>query len=261
MRLKNYKPTSPGRRHRLALHKNLLGKNSNLLKNLIHPLKRTGGRNSITGRITAWHRGGGAKRKFRLFKGKNFFGGFIVISIFYDPVRTAYVSVLFNFISKKFEFNLSSFRVLPGSCFIYSNNLDKRNLGSRSSLKHLPPGSIVHNVGEKNSRLGLFGRSAGTFCRIIQKSDSTVKLKLPSGKLIEVSNNFFGTLGSVSNLENRFIVPGKAGYSRLRGRRPIVRGIAMNPVDHPHGGRTNGGRPSVTPWGKPTKGKPTVKRK
>jgi len=100
MRLKKYKPTSPGIRHRLALHKNLLGKNSSLFKNLLYPLKSTGGRSSITGRTTVWHRGGGVKRKFRLFKGKNFFGGFIVIAIFYDPVRTAYVSLLFNFVSK-----------------------------------------------------------------------------------------------------------------------------------------------------------------
>ena len=116
-------------------------------------------------------------------------------------------------------------------------------------------------MGTKDSRLGLFGRAAGTSCRIIQKGDGIVKLKLPSGKLVDVSSNFFATLGSVGNSEHRFVVPGKAGYSRLRGRRSIVRGIAMNPVDHPHGGRTNGGRPSVTPWGKPTKGKPTVKNK
>ena len=261
MKLKKFKPTSPGVRHRLSLYKNLLGKNSHLSKSLVLPLQRAFGRSTSNGRITSWHRGGGAKRKFRVFKGKNFFGGFIVISIFYDPNRSSYVALVFDIVSKTFEFNVSPSRVSPGSCFIYADNLDERNLGSRASLKSIPPGSIIHNVGVKDSRLGLFGRAAGTSCRIIQKRDGIVKLKLPSGKLVDVSSNFFATLGSVGNSEHRFVVPGKAGYSRLRGRRPIVRGIAMNPVDHPHGGRTNGGRPSVTPWGKPTKGKPTVKNK
>jgi len=261
MKLKKFKPTSPGVRHKLSLYKNLLGKNSSLLKKIVLPLKRSFGRSTNNGRITAWHRGGGVKRKFRLFNGKNSFGGFIIVSIFYDPNRSSYVALTFDIVSKTFEFNVAPFRTSPGSCFIYSDNLDERSLGSRASLKSIPPGSIIHNVGNKNSRLGIFGRSAGTSCRVIQKNDETVKLKLPSGKLVDVPNTYFATLGLVSNLEHKSTIPGKAGYFRLRGRRPIVRGIAMNPVDHPHGGRTNGGRPSVTPWGKPTKGKPTVKRK
>jgi large subunit ribosomal protein L2 len=154
---------------------------------------------------------------------------------------------VFDLFSKTFEFNIAPLRVSSGSCFIYSDVLDERNLGSRTSLESVPPGSIVHNVGEKSNRSGLFARSAGTACRVLQKTGKNVLLRLPSGKNVYVPSSYFATLGTVSNFQHKYVTPGKAGYVRLRGRRPIVRGIAMNPVDHPHGGRTNGGRPSVTP--------------
>jgi len=261
MKIKKFKPTSPGVRHRVVKQKNLLGKNNSLIKNLIQPLKQSFGRSTNTGRITAWHRGGGVKRKYRDFLGKNSFAGFIVVGVFYDPNRSAYISLNFDIITKTFEFSIAPFYVLPGSCFLINDTLGDLNLGARTSLRSLPPGSIIHNIGLATKRLGVYGRSAGTSCQIIQKDSKYASIKLPSGKIIKLPLSYYASLGFVSNFENRLTVPGKAGSVRLKGRRPIVRGIAMNPVDHPHGGRTNGGRPCVTPWGIPTKGKPTVKRK
>ena len=135
-------------------------------------------------------------------------------------------------------------------------------LGFRTVLKNIPTGSVINCLSFsklKNQKIN-FIRSAGTFGQIVQKNFLFSKIKLPSNQIIEVPTSSFATIGSVSNNLQKFIVFGKAGRRRLLGNRPSVRGIAMNPVDHPHGGRTNGGRPSVTPWGIPTKGKPTVKK-
>ena len=129
-------------------------------------------------------------------------------------------------------------------------------------INNIPTGSLVHSLtSSQNTHKTCFARAAGTFCQIIQKGVSTNKVRLPSGLICTVPKDAYATLGVVSNAQHNSIYLGKAGRNRLKGIRPCVRGIAMNPVDHPHGGRTNGGRPSVTPWGIPTKGKPTVKNK
>ena len=137
-----------------------------------------------------------------------------------------------------------------------------RCLPHSTKLKNIPTGSLIHSLTNSfNLDKVCFARAAGTFCQIIQRSVNIIKVRLPSGKIIELSPEVYATVGVLSNAQHNLVYLGKAGRNRLKGRRPIVRGVAMNPVDHPHGGRTNGGRPSVTPWGIPTKGKPTVKKK
>ena len=260
MKLKKYKPTSPGLRHKLFIQKNLLSFNNNIVKSLVYGKKRSVGRSSQTGRITVWHKGGGVKRKLRKFSNASDKGAFITVGVFYDPNRNSFISLNFDVFKKSFEFSITPFFTFAGNCSVSNNKLDELNLGSRSSISSIPAGAIVHNVGKNHKNIGLFGRSAGTFCQIIQKGLKTAKIKLPSNKVIEVSKDYFATLGCVANLEHSSSIKSKAGFSRLKGKRPTTRGIAMNPVDHPHGGRTNGGRPCVTPWGKPTKGKPTSKK-
>jgi large subunit ribosomal protein L2 len=127
-------------------------------------------------------------------------------------------------------------------------------------MSQIPAGSIIHSISLDYKKESSLVRSAGTFCQIVQKSLNQIKIKLPSGSVISCPSTSFATLGSVSNFQHNLTLIGKAGKNRLLGKRPSVRGIAMNPVDHPHGGRTNGGMPSVTPWGIPTKGKPTVSK-
>jgi large subunit ribosomal protein L2 len=139
--------------------------------------------------------------------------------------------------------------------------LDEIKLGYRTQLQNIPTGSIIHNIGHEFSSSTMYVKSAGTFGQLIQSDLKSSRIKLPSNKIIKVSVNSYASLGSVSNEKQNLICLGKAGRNRNLGRRPIVRGIAMNPVDHPHGGRTNGGRPSVTPWGLPTKGKFYLKKR
>lgn len=261
MKLKSFKPTSPGVRHKIVIQKNLLAKDSSLIKNLIKPLKRSYGRSATTGHITVWHKGGGVKRRFRSFDSKNKASGSIVLGVFFDPNRNAFISLNFNVIDKNFEFSLAPFFVYSGTCLIQNEVLDELILGSRTSLKAIPAGTIIHNIGSLDNKLGLFSRAAGTFCQLIQKGDKIAKIKLPSNQVVEIPLNYYATLGNVSNIEHKNTVLGKAGINRLKNKRPTTRGIAMNPVDHPHGGRTNGGQPCATPWGRPTKGQPTVRRK
>jgi large subunit ribosomal protein L2 len=262
MKLIKLKPSTGGTRHQLNIKKNFLSKNNNIIKNFVFGTKKNAGKSSINGRTTVWHKGGGCKSKSRKLESIKNPTSSVVICTMYDPKRTSFVSLNFDLKTKKFFQNLSTLNVYSGS--IISNKLDQNDLslGDRVTIESIPPGSIVHSlaVNSKDSKT-LFARSAGTFCQIIQKQVDSCKIKLPSGSVISVPINSLATLGSISNSQQNLTVVGKAGRNRLKGIRPTVRGIAMNPVDHPHGGRTNGGRPSVTPWGKPTKGKPTVKNK
>ena len=262
MKLIKLKPVTGGTRHQLNIRKNLLSKNNNIIKNIVSGTKKNSGKSSVNGKTTVWHKGGGCKSKLRKLESVKDTTSSIVICTMYDPKRTSFVSLNFDLKTKKFFQNLSTLNVYSGS--VISNKLDQNDLslGDRTTIESIPPGSIVHSlsVSLKNSKI-LFARSAGTFCQIIQKQVDSCKVKLPSGSVICVPIDSLATLGSISNSQQNLTVVGKAGRNRLKGIRPTVRGIAMNPVDHPHGGRTNGGRPSVTPWGKPTKGKPTVKNK
>lgn len=221
--------------------------------------KENAGKSTITGRTTVWHKGSGCKSNYRKIKFlKENSTGFVVCTMF-DPRRSAFISLNFDIDSRKFYQTLSTSNVYAGSVSSFSKKEKDLFLGDRTSIDNIPPGSIIHSLTGTNGK-PLFARSAGTFCQIVQKQIDSCKIKLPSGLIISVDNKSFATLGSVSNPQYNLIKVGKAGRNRLRGIRPTVRGIAMNPVDHPHGGRTNGGRPSVTPWGKPTKGKSTVKK-
>jgi len=261
MKIRKLKPTTNGTRHQIILQKNLLAKNNRLNKIALKGQKNQSGRSSNTGRITVRHKGGGCKKLFRIinFDNLKYFG--VVIAILYDPSRSSFISFNYNFINNLFFNTLSTLYVTPGSLISCDKDTQDLRLGYRTTLKNIPTGSIIHSLSETIVKPSSFIRSAGTFGQMIQKDYFTSKIRLPSGLIIEVPVSSFSTIGKVSNLEHNVICVGKAGKNRLKGIRPSVRGIAMNPVDHPHGGRTNGGMPSVTPWGIPTKGKPTVKKK
>jgi len=261
MKLKKLKPTTNGTRHQLVLQKNLLAKTNKFSKNSIFGKKSFSGRSSKTGRITVWHKGGGCKNLHRKidFSNKEFNG--IVLCNMYDPSRNSFISLNFDLNALSFFRTIATNLVYPGSLINSSAIKNELRLGNRTKLENIPTGSLIHSIGIFKNTITIFARSAGTYCQLIQKGVSSCTLRLPSGIVVTVSNESFATLGVVSNAQHNLICIGKAGKNRLRGIRPTVRGIAMNPVDHPHGGRTNGGRPSVTPWGIPTKGKPTVLKK
>lgn len=259
MQILKSKPYTAGVRHYINIKKNLLSKTNKLFKQTIKGLKKFAGRSSITGRITVRHIGGGSKRTFRQILLSNQPKTSIVVSVMHDPFRNSFVSLNFDLENKTFFRSIATNGVGPG----FLQKCDKEDvelkLGNRTMLKNIPTGSILHSL-SLNSNIK-FARSAGLFFQIIQKTKDSCKVRLPSGVIKEFSNTEFGTIGTVSNFQHNLISIGKAGRNRWLGIRPTVRGVAMNPVDHPHGGRTNGGRPSVTPWGIPTKGKPTVLRK
>jgi large subunit ribosomal protein L2 len=259
MKLKQLNPTTSGTRFQINIQKNLLSKTNKLFKSSIKGIKRFFGRSLTNGRITVWHKGGACKKKVRQLASTdtNYIG--IVLTVMYDPFRNSFIALVFDFKTSLFFNILSTAKVLPGSIVLTTNKKSDLNLGYRILLQNTPTGSIFHSLSLNNNIK--YARSAGTSCQLIQKLANNCKVKLPSGVVVDVNTNSFGTLGSISNSQHNLISIGKAGKNRLKGIRPTVRGIAMNPVDHPHGGRTNGGRPSVTPWGIPTKGKPTVKKK
>jgi large subunit ribosomal protein L2 len=259
MQIIKLNPCTNGTRHQTNIKKSLLSKTNKLFKQSILGIKRHVGRSSVTGRITVRHKGAGCKKKFRLIDFSDKPKNSLVLSIMYDPFRHAFVALNFDLDKKIFFRTIATKNVGPGSLQVCNNSDVELKLGNRTVLKDIPTGSILHSLSLLNR--SKFVRSAGSFFQIIQKRAEFCKVRLPSGFIKEVSSNSFGTLGSVSNSQHNLIYVGKAGRNRLKGIRPSVRGIAMNPVDHPHGGRTNGGCPSVTPWGIPTKGKPTVKNK
>jgi large subunit ribosomal protein L2 len=260
MQIQKVKPVTPGIRHKITIKKNLLSKNNSIIKNLMAYYHRKNGHGS-DGHITVWHKQRGHKKLYRLINFGNFPGRFLVISNFYDPYRSAFISLVFNFIYKKFDFLLLTENMNPGTLFLSElkhMSLDLR-LGDKTRLKYMPGGLFIHSIIVNAYKRASYVRSAGTFGQIIQKSRSFFKIRLPSGKIITLNNLVTATVGRLSNFKHNLSVIGKAGRNRNLGRRPIVRGVAMNPVDHPHGGRTKGGCHWVTPWGKPTKGKKTVK--
>ena len=171
------------------------------------------------------------------------------------------MSLNFDFNTNTFFNTLATEFVYPGSFVAFNLTKNELNLGDQNLISRIPPGSIISNLILNFDNKSKYVKSAGTSCQIIQKLLHSCKIRLPSGKFTDISTESVATLGKISNFLHNQTVLGKAGINRLLNKRPTVRGIAMNPVDHPHGGRTNGGMPSVTPWGIPTKGKPTVKKK
>jgi large subunit ribosomal protein L2 len=261
MKIIKSKPINNSSRHQIKLSKFLLAKKVNFINSITIPKKSSYGKSQPSGRISAWHRQRGVKRLYRPIDFLNHAGLYLTLFSSYDPNRTSFSSVVFDLVSKRFRNYISTSAVAPGCLVQVKRKLPRYRLGYRMQLKNLPTGSLVNNVGNFLGNKVSYIKAAGSVGQIIQVSSDSCKIKLPSGKLVEIPASRYATLGSVSNEKNNLIYKGKAGRNRNLGRRPIVRGIAMNPVDHPHGGRTNGGRPSVTPWGLPTKSKFYLKKR
>lgn len=224
-------------------------------------MKRFYGRSSNTGHITVRHKGGGVKKKYKNIFNNKINSIFIVLAILYDQNRKAFVSIIFNPFLKLLKFSLTTYQQCVGSIIESRNKSYSNKVGNIICLKQIPTGSIVNSISYKK-KSSVFIKAAGTYGQIIQKTLKNIKIKLPSSKILVINNlSNWAILGSVSNTDQNSIILGKAGRSRLLNKRPSVRGIAMNPVDHPHGGRTNGGRHPVSPWGKLTKGVKTKKIK
>lgn len=258
MYLFSLKPYTSGVRHSLRIKKDLLCKSNRLLKKSLVGFKKMSGRSSETGHITVRHKGSGVKMNFRKMLFQDYFLG-LVVAISYNPSKNCFLSLNYNLLTGLFFQTPQIEYVGPGSFLVYNFQAPELKLGYRLVLSDVPVGSLINTVSSLKKR-EKFIKSGGTYGQLIQKSENFCKLKLPSGELYILNKFSNATLGVLSNKQSNKCVLGKAGKSRLCGKRPGVRGVAMNPVDHPHGGRTNGGRPSVTPWGKPTKGRKTKKK-
>ena len=255
MALKTFKPTSAGRRQLVLVNRTELHK-GDPVKALTEGLKKSGGRNNY-GRITAFRTGGGHKRRYRLvdFKRAKFDVAATVERLEYDPNRTAFIALI-KYEDGELAYILAPQRLKAGDQVIAGERVDVKP-GNAMPLRSIPVGTIIHNVELKPGKGGQMARSAGTFLQLVGRDQGNALLRLPSGEVRMVKAECMATIGAVSNPDQQNTSIGKAGRARHLGYRPSTRGIAMNPVDHPHGGRTNGGRAWVTPWGKPTKGKKT----
>ncbi|MBI1922056.1 MAG: 50S ribosomal protein L2 [Geobacter sp.] len=255
MGIKSYKPTSAGRRHQTcSTFEEITCTEPE--KSLLQSLKKTGGRNSF-GRVTARHIGGGHKQKYRLidFRRDKIEIPAKVASIEYDPNRSARIALL-NYADGEKRYILAPLDLKVGDTIVAGESADIKP-GNSLPLRTIPLGTIIHNIELKPGKGGQMARSAGTFAQLMSKEGKYGQIKLPSGEVRYVNMECYATIGQVGNLDHENVSVGKAGRSRWLGKRPKVRGVAMNPVDHPHGGgegRTSGGRHPVTPWGKPTKG-------
>jgi len=262
MGIKIYKPTSPGRRFRTGLTFEEITTDKPL-KKLLRPLKKTGGRNNF-GRITIRHRGGGHKRRYRVidFKRNKRDIPATVAQIEYDPNRTVNIALLHYKDGEK-RYILAPQDLKVGDEVMAGENLEFR-VGNALPLKNIPLGAYIHNLEVKPGKGGQLIRSAGTYGQLLAKEDKYANVKLPSGEVRLFPLECYATIGQLGNLDHVNISLGKAGRKRWLGRRPKVRGVAMNPVDHPMGGgegKSSGGRHPCTPWGVPTKGYKTRKKK
>jgi large subunit ribosomal protein L2 len=255
MALKTYKPTSAGVRHLVTVDRSELHKGKPV-KALTEGKTKSGGRNNY-GRLTAFRKGGGHKQRYRLvdFKRDKFDMPATVERLEYDPNRTAFIALI-KYQDGELAYILAPQRLKAGDIVVSGDRVDVKP-GNAMPLKSIPVGTIVHNVELKSGKGGQMARAAGAFVQLVGRDQGNALLRLSSGEVRMVKTECMATIGAVSNPDNQNTVIGKAGRARWMGRRPSVRGIVMNPVDHPHGGRTNGGVHWVTPWGKPTKGKKT----
>ena len=252
MQLIKLKPINNSNRSYNKFPKHLLAKDTKFLRCLYVQKKSSFGRNAF-GRITSWHRQRGAKKLYRRYPSITKESANLALFLVHDPSRTSFSTVYFDLYTKQFK-NFSSINgVYPGSVSLLDKQVETYRLGYRTQLKYLPTGAIISSIGNSSGNRISFAKAAGSFAQIIQTGNKFTKIKLPSNVVITLPSSRYATLGITDNLQNHLLKIGKAGRSRNLGRRPCVRGIAMNPVDHPHGGRTNGGIPSVTPWGLPTK--------
>ena len=262
MALKTYNPTSPSRRALVQVDRSELYKGKPE-KALTEGLKRKGGRNNM-GRITTRHQGGGHKKSYRIvdFKRRKWDIPATVENLQYDPNRTAFIALL-KYKDGEKAYILAPQRLAAGDTVIAGASVDVKP-GNAMSLRAMPVGTIIHAIEMKPGKGAQIARSAGTYAQLVGRDGGYAQVRLKSGELRMIHQECIATVGAVSNPDHMNINLGKAGRKRWLGVRPTVRGVAMNPVDHPHGGgegRTSGGRHPVTPWGKPTKGRRTRSNK
>ncbi|MGE0152456.1 MAG: 50S ribosomal protein L2 [Reyranellaceae bacterium] len=262
MALKTYKPKTPSLRELVLVDRSELWRGKPV-KHLTEGKKKTGGRNN-TGRITGPHRGGGHKQRYRLidFKRRKFDVPAKVERLEYDPNRSGFIALV-RYEDGELAYILAPQRLKVGDSVVSGQRVDVKP-GNAMPLGNMPVGTIVHNIELKIGKGGQLARSAGTFAQLVGKDAGYAQIKLSSGELRMVHAECMATIGAVSNPDQQNVNYGKAGRMRWMGYKPVTRGVAMNPIDHPHGGgegRTSGGRHPVTPWGKPTKGKKTRKNK
>ena len=262
MALKSYKPVTPSLRELVLVDRSDLWKGKPV-KALTEGLRGKGGRNNH-GRITMWQRGGGHKQRYRTvdFKRRKFDMTGTVERLEYDPNRTAFIALI-KYEDGELSYILAPQRLKAGDKVVAGERTDVKP-GNAMPLKNVPIGTIVHNVELKPGKGGQIARAAGTYVQLVGRDQGYAQLRLGSGEVRIVRGECMATIGAVSNPDQQNINFGKAGRMRWLGKRPSVRGVAMNPIDHPHGGgegRTSGGRHPVTPWGKPTKGKKTRSNK
>jgi len=263
MALKSYNPTSPSQRQLVIVERSGLHKGKPV-KALTQGLTSKGGRNNL-GRITARYQGGGHKRTYRMvdFKRRKFDVEGTIERLEYDPNRSAFIALV-SYADGEQAYILAPQRLAAGDKIVSSEKAVDVKPGNAMPLQSMPVGTIVHNVEMKPAKGGQLARSAGTYAQLVGRDQGMAILRLTSGEQRLVSGLCLATVGAVSNPDHSNINDGKAGRTRWRGKRPHVRGVVMNPVDHPHGGgegRTSGGRHPVSPWGKPTKGKRTRSNK
>src|SRR5215475_3066608 len=258
MALKTFKPTSAGLRHVVIVDRADLHKGKPV-KELTEGLKKSGGRNNY-GRLTAFRKGGGHKRRYRLidFKRRKFDMAATVERLEYDPNRTAFIALV-KYEDGEEAYILAPQRLKAGDKVVSGEKVDVKP-GNAMPMKNIPVGTIIHNVEMKPGKGGQLARAAGTYAQLVGRDAGYALLRLSSGEVRMVRAECMATIGAVSNPDQQNVSIGKAGRNRWLGKKPSVRGVAMNPIDHPHGGgegRTSGGRHPVTPWGKGTKGKKT----
>jgi large subunit ribosomal protein L2 len=257
-----YKPTSPGRRFMSVSSFDDIT-SASPEKSLISPLKRSGGRNSY-GRITVRHRGGGSKKRYRIIDFKRDKTGIAgkVAAIHYDPNRSARIALI-HYVDGEKRYIIAPIGVKVGDIVQSGPNVEIRP-GNAMPLENMPLGTVIHNIELQPGKGGQLVRSAGSSAQLVAKEGKYGHIRLSSGEARMIPLTCMATVGQVGNMENNRIKLGKAGRNRVKGIRPTVRGVAMNPVDHPHGGgegKSSGGRHPVSPWGVPTKGYKTRNKK
>ena len=265
--MKIYKPTTPSRRGMTGIDFSQLTK-KRPEKKLLKYIRRSVGRSKASGRITTRHKGGGVKKLYRIIEFSQTKLSFPakVIALEYDPNRTAFIALIEYDNTKERQYVIAPQDLKVGDEILFSTNKSvSLKPGNRTWLKNIPVGTNVYNVELESGKGGKMVRSAGSSAQVLAQENGYTNLKMPSGEIRKVKDECFASIGMVSNPENRFYTIGKAGKSRLKGRRPHVRGSAMNPVDHPHGGgegRQPIGLPHPkTPWGRPALGVKTRRRK
>jgi len=262
MALKTFNPTSPGRRQLVLVDRSSLHKGTPV-KSLTEGLNKKGGRNN-QGRVTVRHQGGGAKRLYRKvdFKRSRWDIPAVVERLEYDPNRTAFIALI-RYQDGEMSYIIAPQRLEVGDTVITSASADIKP-GNTLPLKAIPVGTIIHNIELKPQKGAQMVRSAGTYAQLVGREAGYAQIKLASGELRKVQDTCLATIGAVSNPDKMNEVSSKAGRTRHQGVRPTVRGVVMNPVDHPHGGgegKSSGGRHPVTPWGKKTRGPKTRNNK